>query len=252
MIDYSDELKAQLTNAEKPGINEYLTHLYGLVSDEVSNSEKILEIGAGAGISKKFLKKQNVFRTDLFNFPENHVKGGVDSHALLFAGKSYDSTIAIDVLHHLKSPIDSLREMKRVTNFKNGGSIVLIEPYVSLFSFPIYRIFHRERTSNPWSGQYSEPFSSHRPEDGNQSLSKLLFTKRVGQQLVSRLFPGELYLVELHVFSVFSFFMTGGLSKPLPIPRKLVRLSFQLERLIPQALMRFIGSRCLIVIKEKI
>ena len=252
MTDYGNSLRKQLANSDKPGINEYLGHLYLLVSDEVSNSEQILEIGAGAGISKKFLKHKTVFQTDFFSFPESDVKGEIDAHALPFEERSYNSSIAIDVLHHLKKPITSLSEMKRVTNFKAGGCIVLIEPYVSLFSYPVYRTFHTERTSNPWVTQYSEPFSSDRPEDGDQSLSRLLFTKRVGQKLLSTVFPSELYSVEIYVFSVFSFFMTGGLSRPLPMPRKIVRLTFQLESLIPQFLLKFLGSRCLIVIREKL
>jgi hypothetical protein len=252
MTDYGNSLRKQLANSDKPGINEYLTHLYRLISDEVSKSGQILEVGAGAGISKKFLKNQKVFRTDFFDFPENDVKGEIDTHALPFEDRSYSSSIAIDVLHHLKSPITSLSEMKRVTNLKSGGSIVLIEPYVSFFSYPVYRIFHTERTSNPWVAQYSEPFSSDWPGDGNQSLSRLLFTKRTGRKLLSTVFPAELYSVELYVFSVFSFFITGGLSRPLPLPRIIVSLTFQLERHIPQILLRFLGSRCLIVIKEKL
>jgi len=252
MSDYRDELRKQLANSDKPSINEYLAYLYHLVSDEVSNSGQILEIGAGVGISKKFMKNHRVYRTDFFDFPENDVKGEIDAHALPFKERSYKSTIAIDMLHHLKNPITSLSEMKRVTDFENGGSIVLIEPYVSLFSYPIYRIFHTERTSNPWVTQYSEPFSSDMPEDGNQSLSRLLFTKPRGQKLLSIVFPPEFYSVELFVFSVFSFFITGGLSRPLPIPRKIVRLSLQFEGIIPQFLFRSLGSRCLIVVKEKL
>jgi hypothetical protein len=251
MTDYGNELREQLANSDKPSINEFLSCLYNLISAEISNSGQILEIGAGAGISKKFLKNHKIFRTDLFNFPENDVKGDIDSHVLPFEGKSFNASIAIDVLHHLRSPITALSEMKRVTNFTGGGSIVLIEPFVSLFSYPIYRVFHTERTSNPWIGQYSEPFSSHLPEDGNQSLSNLLFTKRAGRKRLSKVFPIELYTVEVYVFSVFSFFITGGLSRPSPLPRKVVRLTFRIERLIPQYLLRLFGSRCLIVIKEK-
>jgi hypothetical protein len=251
MIDYGKELRKQLANSDKPSINEYLTHLYLLVSDEISNSKQILEIGAGAGMSKKFLKDHEIFRTDLFSFLENDVKGDIDAHALTFEESRFNSCIAIDVLHHLRSPITSLSEMKRITNFTGGGSIVLIEPYVSLFSYPFFRIFHTERTSNPWITQYSEPFSTHRPEDGDQSLSKLLFIKRGGRKILSRVFPTELYTVEVYIFSVFSFFITGGLSRPLPLPRRVVRITFQLERLIPQFILRFTGSRCLIIIKEK-
>ena len=251
MCKYDEELRKQLRNSDNPGINEFLKELYSLVSTEIRHSGKTLEIGAGAGISSKFLTEMSVLRTDLFSFPESDVRGNIDSHELPFADNSFDASIAIDVLHHLERPLKSLLELKRITNFETGGRIVLVEPYVSWLSYPIYRAFHSERTSFPLGNRYSEPFKSRIPEDGDQSLSRLLFTNRDGKALVSDIFPPELYSIKIYIFSVFSFFMTGGLSKPLPMSRKFVKLMFLFESTIPQLILRILGARCMIVIKEK-
>jgi hypothetical protein len=250
MTNYNKELIKQIKNSEKPGIQEFMKNLYRLVHTEIKDSKDILEIGSGAGISKMHLTSLNILRTDIFEFPLNNVKGGIDSHELPFEDGSFDACIAIDVLHHLAKPITALTELKRVTNFDNFGRIVLIEPYVTAFSYPIYKIFHSEKTSNPWLKRYSEPFVSEKPEDGDQSLSRLLLTRSEGTALIQRLFPAQEYRIDLKVFSIFSFFVTGGLSRPLPVPRKLVKSLFSVESLFPQSVMRIFGCRCIIVIER--
>ena len=250
LSNYDLNLRRQFVNSDRPGLNEFLHYLYRLVFNEIATSAKVLEIGAGAGISKKFQGETNVFRTDLFEFPESEVKGGVDSHQLPFQDKDFEFCMAIDVLHHLEFPLATLKELKRVTNFENAGKIVFIEPYVSFFSYPIYRIFHDEKTSNPWFRNYSEPFISSKPEDGDQALSRLLFTQKNGVNQITNLFPEGKYQIQVRVFSILSFFVTGGLNKPLPIPRLLVKVIIFLENLIPQHIMRYLGSRCLIVIEN--
>ena len=249
MSNYDKELRKQLLNSEKPGVNEFLRILYALVYVEVKNAKNILEIGSGAGISKMHLDSLNILRTDLFDFPMSEVKGGIDSHNLPFKDKTFDSSIAIDVLHHLAKPLTALNELKRVTNLKEGGRIVLIEPFVTVLSYPIYRIFHSEKTSNPWRKKYSEPFISEIPEDGDQSLSRLLFASKEGKVLLLELFPKQEFRISVKIFSIFSFFITGGLSNPLPIGRKIVQLIYKLESHLPQTLLKILGSRCIIVIE---
>jgi len=250
MSDYSVELTKQLSNSHKEGIKEFLGYLYKLVEVELKGASSILEIGAGAGISKIFLPQLNILRTDIFSFKENGVEGGVNSHFLSFETDSFYSGLAIDVMHHLECPLVALEELKRVCNLAQGGRIILVEPYVSIISYPIYRIFHKEKTSNPWSRNYSEPFVGTKPEDGDQALSKLLFSKKQGRNLLANHFPPQKYRIKIRIFSVLSFFSTGGLNNPLPTSKVLIRFILLIERLIPQVLLRIIGSRCIIVIEE--
>ena len=57
---YIEALRIQLKNSAKPGINFYLNWIYQLISREFEKDSEILEIGAGAGISSKYLHGLNV------------------------------------------------------------------------------------------------------------------------------------------------------------------------------------------------
>ena len=46
---------------------------------------------------------------------------------------------------HYISPLDALKECLRVT--RNGGTVLLVEPYVSFLSYIPYKLFHHGDTS---------------------------------------------------------------------------------------------------------
>jgi SAM-dependent methyltransferase len=243
-------LNRQWANSSKSGINNYLTYLYKLIYLEVFNSKNIIEIGAGAGISKKFLNSLNILRTDLFEFQYNNVIGQINCENLPYPNQSFDAAIAVDVLHHLKSPINALSELKRITDLSDEGKIIIVEPYVSHFSYLIYKFFHSELTSNPWKNSYAEPFINSTPEMGDQALSKVLFFQKPGIEILNDVFPKNKFKIECRIFSILSFFVTGGLNKPLPMPNLLVNIIIKIEDVLPKTLFRFLGSRCIIVIEK--
>jgi len=243
-------LNRQWANSSKSGISNYLTYLYKLIYLEVFNSKNIIEIGAGAGISKKFLNSLNILRTDLFEFQYNNVIGQINCENLPYPNQSFDAAIAVDVLHHLKSPINALSELKRITDLSDEGKIIIVEPYVSHFSYLIYKFFHSELTSNPWKNSYAEPFINSTPEMGDQALSKVLFFQKPGIEILNDVFPKNKFKIECRIFSILSFFVTGGLNKPLPMPNLLVNIIIKIENVLPKTLFRFLGSRCIIVIEK--
>ena len=243
-------LNRQWANSSKSGISNYLTYLYKLIYLEVFNSKNIIEIGAGAGISKKFLNSLNILRTDLFEFQYNNVMGQINCENLPYSNQSFDAAIAVDVLHHLKSPTKALSELKRITNLSDEGKIIIVEPYVSHFSYLIYKFFHSELTSNPWKNSYAEPFINSTPEMGDQALSKVLFFQKPGIDILNDIFPKNKFKIECRIFSILSFFMTGGLNKPLPMPNLLVNIIIKIEDVLPKSLFRFLGSRCVIIIEK--
>jgi len=114
-MNYSDQLLRQFNNATKPGIQTFLKKLYGLVENEITAMDRVIEVGAGAGISQLFIDKA-ILRTDLFSF-ENRVSGDNDCHNLKYKENEFNGLIAIDVLHHLAEPTVALGEFKRIVNF---------------------------------------------------------------------------------------------------------------------------------------
>ena len=58
----------------------------------------------------------------------------------------------LDVLHHLEAPADFFREAARVLHA--GGRLALVEPWITPFSWVVYRFFHQEDCRlgvDPWN-----------------------------------------------------------------------------------------------------
>ena len=249
-FDYREKLKRQVINSNTPCNKLYLTYLYNLVYEELKDQQLILEVGSGAGISKSFLPTTDIYRTDVLEFSENQVKGDVDCSKLPFPNESFNVILAVDTLHHLESPLMGLREIKRVTKFKSGGKIIIVEPFVSHLSYLVYRLFHFERTSNPLLSNYKEPFATENLEDGDQALTKLLFVKKSGRIKLQELFPDKDFIVKFKTFSVLSFFIPGGLNNPFLINPIFVKITLTAEKYLPQFLLRTFASRCIITITK--
>jgi len=250
---YTAKLIAQSENVTKTaGIDFYLSVLYQTLQDACRGKGRILELGAGAGTSKKYLDSQNIYRTDLIICDEPGVRGNVDAQALPFEDESFDLIIGMDFIHHIQKPVLAMREMKRVLDSKSGGiQIVFIEPYVSLVSYLPYKIFHSEQTSLIKKRKLKEPLVGPIAEDGDQTIPRLLFCSKKGRALVEDVFPKEVYEILINHVSIWSFFVTGGINRPLPTPTWLVRFFLQVESKLPKKIMELASSRMVIKIQKK-
>lgn len=253
MGDYINVLKIQKKNVLIPSINYYFHNLYGLVGRNLKNCERILEIGAGAGVSRIFLGKYEIVRTDYLRETDESVFGGIDVQSLPYKSSSFDAVFGIDFLHHIPEPFSALKEMKRVVFSDNhtSGKIVIIEPHVSFVSFPIYRLFHEEKTSRKSKIDYYSLFSSSDPQDGDQSIPGYIFLRRQGQAILHEIFPPAMFKVNITFLNILAFFATGGINRPFGTPVWIVRMFLSVESLIPNLAMKLLGSRMLIVIEKR-
>ncbi len=246
-MDYKAILQSQTLNAVKPGLKVYFTDLYSYLNSRLDRESSYLEIGSGAGISKIFLKNENIKRTDILSWPAGSVQGEVDAHELPFSDGQFKGVIGIDMLHHMPFPYKVIKEALRVTT--DDGIIVFVEPYVSFLSYPIYKIFHNEKTSFRFEVSEAKPMVGNAPEDGNQTVCQRVFLSRQGKQILKHLtYDG--FLVSIEYIHPLSFFLTGGLSRPLPTPAKLITICQRVERKLPRLLMKFISSRVVIQIQK--
>jgi SAM-dependent methyltransferase len=117
---------------------------------------RVLEIGAGPGLLSEWARRHRPdlrwIATDVLPAPWNDV--AADALALPLADGALDVVVGLDVLHHLGRPRDFFAEAARV--LRPGGRIALVEPWVTPFSYPIYRFVHQEGCTlgiDPW-----EPF----------------------------------------------------------------------------------------------
>lgn len=252
MESYRQSLQLQLQNFNRPSLTIYWSKVYSYIKNDLSKQMKILEVGAGSGISRNFLADFQIVRTDMHEFPERNVVGGINAQNLPFKDQQFDVLFGVDALHHFASPTTALREAKRVVNFDAGGKLLFIEPYVSLFSFPIYKLFHYERTSFPWKTTFAEPFTNDSSIDGDQALSHILFMKKSGREILNTIFPKQLFKIDLLPFSFLDFFLTGGVANPLPTPVRIIKQAMIMERLIPKGVQKYLGARILIVISRRV
>ena len=240
---YSEELARLRRNSQRPAQRYYYKWLYSKIENELPNEGKILEIGSGYGMSEDFIESENIYRTEFMSDVPSGVHGGIDASNLLFDDHSFASTFAVDAIHHIPASLMAIKELLRVT--KIGGRVILVEPYVSLLSYPVYKIFHNEKTSMKLDISNHKSWVSEAPEDGNQGvMQNLLKVIAINKEQV------EFRKLKIVYFSPFSFFATGGLSRPIPLPMAFIRAIISFEKYIPSGILRITASRFIVIFEK--
>lgn len=247
LSEYNQKLKTQFNNAKLVSQEIYYKDLYGRIAANFLASDKILEIGAGAGISSIFLPQYLVDRTDFLSWDEDvYVRGGIDAENLPYMDEQYDIVFGVDVLHHLNSPFLALQEIARV--LKKDGRAIFIEPYVSPISYLVYKLFHDEKTTFRFN--LMQKFHATAPQEGDQGVAKALFCNEKGIKILATNLP-RLHVYKREYLHPMSFFATGGLTKPIRTGSKLIKVLLKLECFIPEFILKYISSRIYIELKIK-
>jgi len=216
------------TNANRSLIlqNRNLLHWYKRVYDELlgetvtRNNVRILELGSGASPLKEFYP--DCITSDILCL--GYVDHVFDClHIDEYAGidnDSIDVMLLVNVLHHIKQPIDFLIRARK--KLANHGKVILVEPFFSLLSYPIYRYLHHERVdftiTEPELVDVKGPLSS-----SNQAMPYMIFFKK--NEWLQRLSHDyDLTLMKVGHFSGFSYFASGGVSVKIPIPHALYKI----------------------------
>lgn len=246
MDEYKVELFRQRENIiNNPGLRSYFSFLYKIVNQELEKFDSILEVGAGAAISEIFLE-QRIVRTDILPFNDFDVMGHCSMENLPFKESQFDAVLAFDSIHHSEKPSKSILELLRVT--REGGKIILVEPFVSPLSYLPYKMFHHEDTSWDFREKGSIALSSRNlnPAMGDQGVSRFIINQLSNWRSTN--FPK--LTVSITYLSPFSFFATGGVSSPLKTPKIFVNFLIQVETLIPNFIMKFLASRVILTITK--
>lgn len=167
----------------------------------------------------------------------NHV---LDAHELHQHGYipdgSLDGIVMTNVLQHFGRPLDALKAM--AVKLKEGGTVVMTEPYFSWFSSPLYHFVHHE----PVDFSVSEPIlnvSQGPLGASNQALPHLIFLKR--KEWRDRL--AQIYDIEvMEPWTGVSYFATGGISRKIPIPKRIYRAGFELDAHLAKAFPKCLAS----------
>jgi len=205
-----------------------------------------VEVGAGPGFFKQFAPA--VFSTDLIPCPWLDI--AVDAQRLPFRSGSVANVFGLDMLHHLATPLDFLREAARV--LIPGGRLILIEPWITPLSWILFRFFHQERcdlSETPWLALDTGSSAEKLAFDGNQAIPYLLFGPRRGSQTL-RALP-DFQIIELERFCLFTYVLSGGFNHTSLLPEPLYPLLSKFER-VTLPLWRSLAALRVVLVLEKV
>ena len=202
-----------------------------------------VEVGAGPGFFKQFAP--DILSTDLIWCP--WLDAIADAQKLPFRDSSVANVFGLDMLHHLATPMTFLGEVSRV--LMPGGRLILVEPWITPFSYFIFRFMHQERcdlSETPWR---ANPNGANKMAfDGNQAIPYLLFgPKRRATTLGS--LPA-LKIVALEPFCLFAYLLSGGFKPMNLLPESLYGAVAKFERATSPLWRRVAALRALLVLEK--
>ncbi len=215
---------------------------YRLIIENMADNKPSLEIGGGGGNFKEFYP--NVVSSD-FTLCE-WVDVNLDAHRLPFKKNSLGNIVMIDVLHHLENPDLFFYEAKRV--LKDNGRVVMLEPYISPFSYLIYNYFHQEDVDfkiNVWKRQI-EPKNKKSAFDGNSAIPTIMFSKEINK--FHEEFP-NLKVIKKERLAFILYPLSGGFERRNMIPDGILKYVGFIEKILhPFGL--FFAFRIFVVLKK--
>jgi len=229
------ELNRQAWNA-KPLLRDVYSGFYRriLALLDPAIPGRIVEIGSGFGNLKSHLPA--ALATDLF--PDPGLDLACDGYELPFRRGSLSHLVLFDVFHHLRAPNAFLREARRV--LAPAGRLIMLEPYISWASRPIYELMHHEPVA--WTEPVNLTESVPRPREyyaAQGNATRLFFQKEIPG------WPEGWAIAYAEAFSCFHYLLSGGYSRrafyPAPWLETLRRFDVSLSR-FP----RLFGGRCLV------
>jgi SAM-dependent methyltransferase len=196
----------------------------------------VVEIGGGSGNFKEYFAKHHagqgrLIATDVV--PTHHCDLAVDAMAMPFADGSVGTLVMMDVLHHIPYPLRFLAEAQRV--LRQGGRLVMTEPYISPASRVIFAVGHPEPVVPSAAVFGDSPESDPSPLRGagafasNQATPTLIFYRDLAKFRAR--FP-RLRIVKRLRRSLFVYPLSGGFSGPKLLPRFLEPVGWGMETLL--------------------
>jgi SAM-dependent methyltransferase len=199
----------------------------------VEGLHPIVEIGAGPGFFKESFPQ--LISTDVI--PTPYVDVICDASSLPFQSGSVGALVMVDVLHHLPKPLEFLTEAGRI--LQPGGRLAMIEPWITVPSYLLYRYFHHEECS--LAVDVRRPFGElgKRAFDGNAAIPfKLL---QHGTPAAS-----ALRLLQAAPFLGLPYLATLGFKSARPMPHAVIGMARVCERFL-SPLRRWVSTRILLV-----
>lgn len=206
-----------------------------------------VEVGGGPGFLKEMLP--GVISTDVIWCP--WLDTAADAQHLPFRSTCVTNLIGLDILHHLEKPMAFLREAKRV--LIPGGRLILVEPWITPFSYLVYRYLHQEDcelSARPLEGDAIQWGRQKKAFDGNQAIPYLLFGPHaltVTSASLSSLKP-----LVIEPFCLFAYLLSFGFKRVNLLPEVLYPLVSKVEQMTLPLWRSLAALRVLIVLERSV
>ncbi len=205
------------------------------------DNKPVLEIGSGGGNFKEFFP--DIISSDFICC--EWIDLNIDAHIMPFKQGSLGNIVFIDVLHHLSNPILFFNEAQRVLQDK--GRLIMLEPYISPFSYVIYKYFHQEDMDfdvDVWSKQI--PDNKKKAFDGNSAIPTMMFSKKNWK--FHKEFP-NLKVVKKERLAFILYPLSGGFDRKSYVPADFIKYLGFVEKLL-QPFNFIFALRTLVVIEK--
>lgn len=228
---------------QKPVLARVYGAWFDAILSELPQGARVLEVGAGPGFFAEHSRRSRPdlrwIASDLVGTPWNDV--AADALKLPLRSESIDAVVGLDFLHHLAHPADFFREARRV--LAPSGRLVAIEPWLTPFSYPVYRFLHHERCRlrlDPW-----DPFSDTAAKDafdGDSGLVRALVRRTSAEQWRQL----GLLAPRVHPLNAFAYLLSLGFKPSCLLPYGAARALIRLDE-AGRALAPWLGLRTRLV-----
>ncbi len=223
----------------KPGLRAVYGDMFARMQQWMLEGQT-LEVGGGSGLSHDFLP--GVLSTDVL--PSPWIDVAADCHALPFSDGAFVNLVMLDVLHHLASVPAFLAEAARV--LAPGGRLIMVEPAMTAFSLPLYRLLHEEPVDMA-ADPLVQDAGRTGPFDANQAVPTLLFGRH--RRRLEQEFP-QFQVTALEHFALWAYPLSGGYRGWSLLPAGMVAPLLSFERCLEKHIARWIGFRLLAVLSR--
>lgn len=221
----------------KPFLKNLYNEWYNTIKKEVDSLEPIIELGSGGGFLKDIIK--NVKTSDVLELPTNDLT--FSALDMPFENNSIGAFVMVDVFHHIPDINLFLNEASRT--LKDGGKIVMIEPWNSFWGRFIYKNFHHEpfNIKGNWNLPSNGPMS-----DANGALPWIVFKRDIN--LFQKAFP-NLTIKRITPHTPIRYLLSGGVSRRSLVPSWSFQFFTFFEKILTP-LRSFTGMFVFIVIEK--
>ena len=206
---------------DKPFLRSIYAEWYAQIIDALPQRPgTVVEIGSGGGFLKSLLP--DLVTSELLAI--SGVDVVLDARALPFRDGCLRAIVMTNVLHHIPEPRRFFAEASRCV--AEGGRIICVEPWVSLWARFVMRFHHEpfEPQAKTWEFDTAGPLSG-----SNGALPWILFER--DRALFLHEFP-HWQLEIVHAGMPFRYLLSGGVGSWISAPGWSYAIFLALDRLI--------------------